>query len=444
MKILFLALSGVRVQNSELMEIGLTLPGFVERSKVIASLPSLGLLTLAAHTPAEHECVYRDLDEFEEADVIRIEREEFDLVAISALTARISEGYRLADQLRAGGISVVLGGLHVTALPFEAAEHADAIVVGEGEGIWPELLEDFEAGHLQKLYSSFSPGRRSFHLSESNVPRYDLLDIERYNRLTLQTARGCPLDCEFCAASRTISRFKKKPIALVKRDLEAILEVWDRPFLELADDNTFIDKRWARQLVALFKDYPLKWFTETDISVADDDELLELLAESNCAQLLVGFESATPEGLVGIDSGDWKRKHFDRYLQQIDKIQSYGISVNGCFILGLDNHDTSVFEDTLEFVKDSSLSEVQLTVLTPFPSTPLQRRLRQAGRLLKDIYWDQCTLFDVTYRPWRMSVNELESGFRELMQATYSPDAVSIRRKTFRECRRERRRALKE
>ncbi|MBN9417118.1 MAG: B12-binding domain-containing radical SAM protein [Candidatus Eremiobacteraeota bacterium] len=441
MKLLLAALSGVRVYNQALLELGLTLPGFVERSQVIASLPSLGLLTLAALTPPNWEVVYRDFDAVGESELLWIEQQGFDLVAISALTARILEAYRIADLIRGYGGTVVLGGLHVTALPWEAQAHADALVVGEGEPVWAELLQDYQAGRLQPVYNSQSRSRRDYHLSESPLPAYELLRLENYNRLTLQTTRGCPLDCEFCAASRMLSFYKKKPLERIRAEVERILELWPRPFLELADDNTFVSKPWGRSLAELLAEYPLKWFSECDISVADDEELLEILARSNCAQLLIGLEAAEPEALQHLDSRNWKYDQFEAYQRKIDKIQSYGISVNGCFILGLDSHTPSSFEVMREYLASSSLAEVQITLLTPFPGTALERRLRREDRLLKSVYWEQCTLFDVTFRPKNMGPEELEAGFMDLMTSTYTESARARRAGIFRQCRRDRRSA---
>lgn len=439
MKLLLAALSGVRVYNQALLNLGLTLPGFVERSQVIASLPSLGLLTLAALTPPDWEVIYQDFDVIGPSEMLWIEQQGFDVVAISALTARILEAYKLADQLRGQGMTVVLGGLHVTSLPWEAQAHADALVVGEGEPVWAELLRDYQAGRLQPVYNAQSRSRSDYSLSESPIPAYELLDLKKYNRLTLQTTRGCPLDCEFCAASRLLSSYKKKPLERVRAELERILELWPRPFLELADDNTFVSKPWGRALAGLLAEYPLKWFSECDISVADDDALLELLARSNCAQLLIGLEAVESAALQHIDSRNWKHDQFESYQRKVDKIQSYGISVNGCFILGLDSHTQLSFDVLCQYLESCSLAEVQITLLTPFPGTALQRRLRHEGRLLKPIYWEQCTLFDVTYQPKNMQPEELEAGFMELMSSTYTESARARRAQVFRQCRRDRR-----
>lgn len=435
-RLVLVTLSGVRIHDPELLRLGLTLPGFVERSRVIASLPTLSLLVLAALTPPHWQVEMREWDGFGDADVDALAASAPDLVAISALTARILEAYAVADRLRARGIRVVLGGLHVTALPDEAIAHADAIVVGEAEEVWPGLLADCEAGRLQPRYRASTPAR----LEQAPIPRYDLLDPARYNRITLQTARGCPLHCDFCAASRTLGPYRLKPMERVRAELEAILAIWPRPFLELADDNTFVNKRWSRELVRLLAEYPVKWFTETDLSVADDEELLDALADARCAQLLIGLESANPGSLRGIEAADWKYRQFEGSLRRVARIQERGISVNGCFVLGFDEDDTGAFDRTLEFVRASGLAEVQITLLTPFPGTDLHRRLAREGRLLREVYWDRCTLFDVTYRPARMGVEELEQGFRRLMTEIYRPEAAAGRRRAFAGCVRRARR----
>lgn len=426
-------MSGVRVFNKRLLELGLTLPGFVDRSKVIASLPSLGLLTIAAHTPDNWEIIYKELDNYNDMEVIDIINERPNIIAFSSLTARINETYSLADRFREQGIKVVIGGLHVSALPNEAMNHADCVIQGEGEIIWKTLLSDYEQKKLKPLYSSLSNSDFRFNFNSAKIPKYELLDISKYNRLTIQTTRGCPLHCSFCAASRTISSYKKKSIAQIERELNKIFEVWDRPFIELADDNTFVDKVWSKELLKLFGNYKMKWFTETDISFSYDDELLELLAKSNCAQVLIGFETSRAEGLKGIDRNNWKYKQFDNYLKAIDKIQSYGISVNGCFILGFDTDTKDTFKKTEQFIKESNLSEVQITLLTPFPGTNLYKQLKQENRLLTENFWDKCTLFDVNFIPKNFSVEELEFNFQELMSNVYAIDVVKERKNKLRQ-----------
>jgi radical SAM superfamily enzyme YgiQ (UPF0313 family) len=167
--------------------------------------------------------------------------------------------------------------------------------------------------------------------------------------------------------------------------------------------------------------------------VADDDELLDLLAESGCRQILVGLESFNGEDLVGIDPSGWKHKHSDRYLEAIERIQSYGVTVNGCFILGLDNHTPEVFSRLKEFIDRSGLLEVQITVMTPFAGTPLYERMRRQGVLLQERFWDRCTLFDVNYKPRRMTVDELEAGMRWLFGEIYNEREYTRRQRQYME-----------
>jgi radical SAM superfamily enzyme YgiQ (UPF0313 family) len=426
-KIGFLAISGVRCRNEELLAIGLTLPGFVERSQVIASLPSLGLLTLAGLTPADIDIQYLDLPE---PDALATLPGDFDAVAISSFTAQIGEAYRLADRYRAAGVVVLLGGLHVTLCPDEAAAHADAIVIGEGEVVWPELLADLRRNALQPRYDARG---RTFDLGQSPMPRFDLLDPSRYNRLTVQTQRGCPYHCDFCAASiRLNPRFRTKPVERVLAEIRRIKELWPHPFIEFADDNTFVDKAHGRALARALIPEGLRWFTETDISVARDAELLALLKDSGCAQVLIGLESPTAAGLDGLErKGNWKHRQFDNYRRAIAAIQDAGITVNGCFVLGLDASDSSSFDAVFEFVRDTGLYEVQITVMTPFPGTPLYARLESEGRLLHPGAWELCTLFDVNYRPQQLSVAELEAGFRRLAVQLYDQGFIDERRRRF-------------
>jgi radical SAM superfamily enzyme YgiQ (UPF0313 family) len=466
MKIGFLAMSGIRAHDPELLKLGLTLPGFVERSKAIASLPSLGLLYLAAATPPGHELAYYEA----EADGKEpIEVYDCDLVAISTFSAQVFEAYAIADRLRLAGVKVAMGGLHVTALPAEAAAHADYVVVGEGENAWPAVVRAAERDNApQIIRANLFPAVNAAALP---VPRYDLLVNkagvaaaepsgvrrgspqsaagcsgaendrrfteaplhQKYNRFTVQTTRGCPWRCEFCASNVMLGQpYRKRPVADVIRDLEAIRQVREHPFIEFADDNTFVDKRWGKELCRALAPLHLKWFTETDISVAEDEELLDLMHESGCRQVLIGLESPRAESLAGLElKHDLKARWFARYAEAIARIQGHGITVNGCFILGLDGHDTGIFAQVLDFARQVSLYDVQITVLTAFPGTPLYDRFLREGRVIEPGRWDLCTLFDVNYRPLGMSVTELQAGTRWLTSRLYSDECTADRRREF-------------
>ena len=428
MRIGLFAMSGIRVVDAELLEFGLTLPGFVERNKTIAALPSLGLLTLAGMTGDEHEVHYIEVPDIA---AMNAPPEGFDLVGISSYSAQIGEAYELARRFKEAGVPVVLGGPHVTALPDEAIEFADAVVVGEGEACWPEVVSDCENGRLAGVYGSVDSG---FDLADAPMPAFDLLDISKYNRLTVQTSRGCPHRCEFCGGSVLLtSKYKQKPIAKVLAEINRIFELWEHPFIEFADDNSFVDKAYWRELLGALKGRKFRWFTETDLSIAEDDELLELMRSTGCAQVLIGFESPVEAGLSGLElRGDWKAKRWSRYKDVVRNIQSHGITVNGCFIIGLDGHTPAIFEQVMDFVKDSQLYEVQVTVLTAFPGTPLYDRLKREGRLIEDKRWDKCTLFDINYRPTHMTAEQLVDGFKHFVQELYSEEFTAWRRSNFR------------
>ncbi|MEA2002107.1 MAG: radical SAM protein [Actinomycetota bacterium] len=427
MKIAMIAMSGIRVDNPVLAELGLTLPGFVERGKAIASLPSLSLLTLAALTPDRHEVEYVEVADIREMGDLPA----CDMAALSSYTAQVNEAYELADRYRAEGVPTVIGGLHVSCLPAEALEHCDAVVVGEGEVSWPRVIADMEAGCLAGVYS---PNGVEFDLSDAPIPRFDLLDPERYNRLTVQTQRGCPWQCEFCASSILLTkRYKQKPVPGVIAEIEAIKKIWvEEPFIELADDNTFVNKHYGRELAEAMGGLGLHWFTETDVSVANDADLLRLLKEAGCRELLIGFESPTEAGLDGVElKQNWKRKQIDRYRRAVEIIQSHGIAVNACFVLGLDGDGLDVFEAVERFVEDTLPFDVQITALTPFPGTPLYRRLLAEGRILEPGAWEKCTLFDVNFEPKQMTVNELETNGLALGFRLYSKEATARRRRGF-------------
>jgi radical SAM superfamily enzyme YgiQ (UPF0313 family) len=431
MHIAFIAMSGVRAANEELNRAGLTMPGFLERSQAIASLPSLSLLTLAALTPDRFEISYHEIDDIRTAG----EPPVCDVAAIASYSAQIKDAYLLADRYRALGVRTVLGGLHVTALPQEALAHADAIVVGEGEIGWPDLLADLAAGRLAPVYGADG---HEFDLADAPMPRFDLLDVEKYNRLTVQTERGCPWRCEFCASSILLTdKYKVKPVAKVIAEIREIKRIWPRPFIEFADDNSFVNRRHSRELMQALIGEGVRWFSETDIRIADDPGLLDLMHAAGCAEVLIGLESPSPRGVDHVElRRNWKRTRFDDYIGAIERIQSHGIAVNGCFVLGLDGDGPEVFGAVEDFVRRSGQFDVQITVMTPFPGTPLYTRLAAEGRLIEPTAWERCTLFDVNFRPRGMSAETLQHEALELGRRLYTEEERAARRNRFHDQRR--------
>ncbi len=421
-------MSGLRVCDEELLDLGMSFPMVSARAKQIEALPSLGLLTIAGMISRKHNCEYLEVRDVERDDLPK----HFDVVLVSFLSATSKEAYRLARQFQEIGTKVVLGGLHVTLNPREASAYGDAIVVGEGEPVISDLLADLEKNGLKNYYRAEAYG--AFDLSEAPLPRYELIRPERYTRFTLQTQRGCPLSCSFCASSIRLSpKFKVKPVHKVIEEIRFLKSLRKRPFIEFADDNTFSNRKHARKLMEAVERETIRWFTESDISIADDPDLLKRMRDAGCKQVLIGLESPISAGLEGIETkSNWKARRAPHYRKAIETIQSHGIAVNGCFVLGLDGQTTEDFQKVADFVESSGLYDSQITYLTPFPGTPMHRTLSEEGRILVADAHERCTLFDINFQPDSMSVHELREGFHGLMAKLYSPDSTKRRVEKFR------------
>lgn len=466
----FIAMHGFRVREGAMLELGMRLPGLGPRARAIAGLPALGLLTLAGMTPGGWEVSYFEapgddakwsnhklpngqirnggadnhgelvVDEstarFDArgepvgrmAEVVSaVLRERPRVAAISALSASIEDAYLLSRVLRREGVRTVMGGLHVTACPDEAIRFADAAVVGDGEASWGRVLSDALAGEMRGVYRA----ERAFDLALSPVPRFELVGRKRA-RYTVQTQRGCPLACEFCGASRLLGGFREKPAACVARELEEIVRVaGKRAFVELADDNTFAGKRDVGELLGVLAASGVRYFTEADWRIGERPELLRDLAASGCVQVLVGFESLVHRhGGMGA-KGTAHRRMLDACLA----IQDAGVAVIGCFIVGADGETHESLAELGGLLAESPLADVQVTMLTAFAGTELRVRMAREGRLIRERGWSACTLFDATFVPDRMTVEELERGFWNVVKMAHGAGPAArraeIRRKIW-------------
>ena len=424
--IAFVPFTGLRVRERAMLQLGMRLPGLKKRAEALAGLPALGLLTLAGMTPDTWTCSYHPSADSESL-VDNVVATKPDLIAVSALTASVIEAYAICDQMKVLNLPTVIGGLHATVLPEEAAAHATSVCIKDGESSWLRILDDAANGTLQPIYKPY----KAFNLDHSPNPRFNLLGKKSPQRWTIQTQRGCPWACEFCGASRLLGPARFKPVQRIAEELALIGGLDSSPWVELADDNTLAGRKDSFELLETIAAANIKYFTESDWRIGEDPKMVQALADSGCVQVLVGIESP-----AHIYPGMGKKEtEPQRMLDAIDTIQASGIVVNGCFIAGADGETDHSLDSMATFINESNLAEVQLTLQTPFPGTGLYRRLKKAGRLLPDRDWSYYTLFDVVHQPDCMSVEQLEAGFLRTISSVFSGSAAakrtSLRRKIW-------------
>jgi radical SAM superfamily enzyme YgiQ (UPF0313 family) len=385
---------------------------------------SSGLLIVAALTP--DDCKIEVIDEnIEPIDFSK----NYDLVAISAITQQANRAYNISSEFRKKGVSVVMGGIHPTLVHDEAINHADTVIIGEAEKTWKNFIQDFKKGRAKQIYVKKEP----VDLTKSPMPRYDLISRYDYKIIWIQTTRGCPHDCEFCAASVIFgTKYRNKKITQIIKEVAAVKKIWNNIHIGFSDDNMFVNRKFAYELLKELKNLNIRWVTQTDISIASDDKLLGLLKESGCMFLFVGLESLNYENLTGINSYGWKSRQLQKYEESIARIQSYGIGVMGAFIVGFDGDDKSVFDKIADFSIKNHLYGLQVTILTPLPGTRLREKLKKKGRLLTT-GWDNYTFFDVNYVPKNLTGKEIQQGLLHIYNRVYNKKVHIDKARHFKE-----------
>jgi radical SAM superfamily enzyme YgiQ (UPF0313 family) len=381
--------------------------GTQKRKKAL--LPPLGLAMVAALTPPEFEVSLTD------ENVADIDFQNgTDLVGITTLTVNAQRAYEIADIFRAKGVKVVLGGVHATFLPEEASHHADAVVVGEAEGVWPRVIEDFKANKLQKVYKQLErPG-----LADLPLPRRDLFAKGAYYiKHTISTTRGCPYSCAFCTVTSFFGHsYRCRPLEEVLKEIETLK---GRKLVVFVDDNIVGNPKFAKELFRALIPYKIKWVAQASVTVARYDELLKLAAASGCISLFIGFESISPANLAAVGK---KINAVNDYPNIIRKIHSYGIAVHGFFIFGFDEDDKDVFARTVRFARKSRLESAQFDFLTPYPGTAFCEYLGKAGRIAtKD--WSRYGHGPV-FEPKSMSLEALKEGHDRAWKEFYSLPSI--------------------
>ena len=374
--------------------------------------PYLALTTLAALTSDEWDISIID----ENVDTLDLSVLP-DLVAVSIMTPLAKRGYEIADIYREQGVPVVLGGMHPTMMKDEAKTHADAVVLGEAEGVWPRVLSDFKGGSLKSFYQAETLCR----LNRLRIPRRELLHRSAYFFVnTIQTTRGCPFDCEFCAVTSFYGRtYRVRPV----EDVMSEIGQMEGGFLFFVDDNIVGMPSYAKQLFRALIPLKVKWFSQASLSIVKDRELLELAQRSGCKGLFIGFESLSQESLKAMGK---PVNRVEEYVDAIKAIHDHGIGIQGSFIFGTDYDDPSVFSRVLGFIERTHLEAALFSILTPFPGTRIQQALKKQGRIIHTD-WEKYDMNHVVFRPKKMTPKQLQDGFNWVYKRLYGYRSILTR-----------------
>ncbi len=377
--------------------------------------PPLGLGIVAALTPEDWEVEI--IDENFEPFTYR----EADLVGLTAFTASATRAYDIARTYREKGVPTVLGGIHASMQPEEALQYVDAVVIGEAENVWETVIADVEAGTLQRIYR----GEWS-DLKEMPQPRRDLFH-PGYMFGSIQTARGCPMDCEFCSVTAFNGlKYRQRPIEAVLDELETIPQ--KRVFF--VDDNIIgYGEKAAERAVTLFKgiierDIKRDWFCQASMNFADNKDVLKYAAESGCRMVFLGVEAESADVLQEVNKNlNVKMVEKETYAETFRRINQHGIAVLGAFIYGMDSDTPERLRRRTDYILKSGVDVMQVTHLTPLPGTRLFANLKNENRLLYTNFpadWDHYDMTEVIHRPLSMKPQELAHAMSESVHKLYS------------------------
>ena len=362
-----------------------------------SEFPPLSLMTIAGLTPDDWEIVIRD-EHIESSEVAG----DFDLVGIQTYISSAVRAYKLAERWRGRGAKVVLGGLHPTSMPDEAAAHADAVCIGPAETVWRQILEDCKDDRLHKFYRGECDGSAAL----SPIPRRDLMNPRAYLlHNTMVTSRGCPHSCDFCYKSSFWgpTYYDPRPMADIERELDGIN---DRLVFFL-DDNLLANRRHARALFERLRGSGIVWQAAASLDVAREPGYLDEAYAAGCRSLFLGFESLSPENMRGANK---PVNVATDYAEVCRRFHDAGIMINGSFVFGFDCDGPDVFDRTVDFTNENKILTASFHILTPYPGTRLFARMESEGRLLhRD--WNRYDTYHAVYRPLRMTPEQLESGY---------------------------------
>jgi radical SAM superfamily enzyme YgiQ (UPF0313 family) len=376
--------------------------------------PNLSMPTVAGLTPREHEVVLCD------ENVAEIDFDtEADIVGITGYIIHKERMFEIIAEFRRRGRFVVVGGPFASLCPEELRGRCDVLFVDESEETWPQFLSDFEAGTWKTEYR---PAEKP-DMTLSPMPRFDLLEVDRYHALTIQFARGCPFNCEFCDI---IVMYGRRPRAKSVEQVMAEVRECHRlgaTQVFVVDDNFIGNKKLAKELLREMarwgreNGYPIDFNTEVSLNVAQDDELLELMREARFTTVFIGIETPRKASLAETRKTQNLRGDL---VESVRKIHGYGIQVQAGMIVGFDHDDESIFEEQLRFIQEARIPVSMTGLLQAMPKTPLYERVEREGRLVGDSNGDQFALTNIL--PKQMSRRRLYMGYRWLVDQLYDFD----------------------
>ena len=379
----------------------------------------LALPLLAALTPKEYEVeiileILEDIPWDTDADII----------GISSMGHGVIRSIDIAQEFKRRGKTVIMGGYMVSIMAEEATKYCDAVLVGDAELVWKDLLEDYENGVLKGIYEKRIEGG----VLSTPMPRFDLIINKKLGDfLPVQAGRGCPNVCSFCSVSCLYEgRYIKRPLKEVVRDIRQVKDLGYKKFL-LLDDNIFSDRIYLMELLKEIKDLKMTWMSQCDIRIGEEDDLLKVLAESGCTTLSFGLESISRESLVGMNKG-WAKP--DQYPKLIKNIQNHGIDVSTEMVLGGDGDTLESIRLTKDFIEDNKISVPRFYILTPIPGTRFFKDMVKEGRLVDDNIYS----FDGTkavHQPKNMTPDELTKAYWNLYNELFAFKSI-IKRNVWR------------
>lgn len=385
------------------------------KGTIFLRFPSLALANIAALTPKEDEIVVLD-EQISPIDY----NQDIDLVAISVNTSIVNRAYNIADNFRKKGIKVVFGGLHPSLMPEESLKHADSIIIGDADGMWEQLINDFKNNKLQKKYVN----NQKRDLKYLPIPKWEIFKGMGYvNTNFVETSRGCPYYCKFCSTSPFYRhKHRTRPIEDVIRDVTRV-KSFPKKFIFFVDDNIIGDKEYAKKLFKALIPLNIYWISQATVDIGEDEELVKLAAKSGCFGLFLGFESISKDNLNEMGKG---QNHINKYKETTDTLHKWGIGIEAGFIFGFDKDDKSVFKHTLDFLKETKIDSFLAIYLTPIPGTVMYDEFKKQKRLITDDY-SKYDFRHIVFQPKNMTSQEAYDGVSWISKEFYSKKLIAKR-----------------